>query len=362
MMDVIFLNKKFELTCVIDAYKSFIWTDRYDEAGDFELYMPMNANILNAVHLGDYVVNPNSEHVMIVESFLFETDPEEGDFLSISGRSLETILERRIVWGYREFVGAVDSKGNVTYPKLQKCVKTLMEENVINAIETRKISNFIFEETTDSRITDIDFEAQYFGDDLYAVVSNICKEHELGFKITLSDDNKFVFKLYKGVEREIVRFSPKLDNILGTSYLESIKNLRNVTLIGGDGEGEKRETDVVEITNTLNVGLDRREIFTDANGVSKSDTNGDRYYALLQQKGIDTLMEHAYIKTFEGEAIPDMVFKYGVDYFVGDIVTVVDKYGNEGTSRITEFVISCDENGVNTYPTFTSIQKGVYEV
>ena len=41
----------------------------------------------------------------------------------------------------------------------------------------------------------------------------------------------------------------------------------------------------------------------------------------------------------------------------GDVVQVVNEYGQEATSRVTEIVISQDENGESLNPTFTSTEK-----
>ena len=37
-MDLYITNPKFELVGVIDSYTSLIWTERYNDCGDFEIY------------------------------------------------------------------------------------------------------------------------------------------------------------------------------------------------------------------------------------------------------------------------------------------------------------------------------------
>ena len=37
-MEVLVLNTEFESVAIIDTFESLIWTDRYYEAGDFEIY------------------------------------------------------------------------------------------------------------------------------------------------------------------------------------------------------------------------------------------------------------------------------------------------------------------------------------
>jgi hypothetical protein len=304
---------------------------------------------------------------MIIESISIDSESEEGTDVIISGRSLESLLTRRIVWNQKSFTDEYN---------LQNAVKMLLNENVISPqIAARQIPNFIFEESVDEAITSLKLDAQYYGEELYTLISNLCKENDIGFKVVLNDENQLVFKFYAGSDRSYsqdinpyIVFSPDYDNVINTSYLESDKTLKNVTLIVGEKEDEKNEDELApRVTYVLGFasGIDRREVFTDAKSLS-SDVNGEtltieQYQAHLRQRGIDTLIENTDITAFEGEVDPKIMFTYGEDYFVGDIVQIVNEYGHEGQARVSEFVISCDQNGTSTYPTFKNIQKGKYE-
>lgn len=370
-IEAVLLDTDLEPIAVIDSYSSFIWTDRFDEYGDFEIYIPIKQSLPENIKKGYYLWNRHSEHVMIIESITIDSDSEDGANFIIMGRSLESILKRRIVWNKKIF--AADDKGNL--PNLQNGIKTILEENVINPVEVRKIPNFIFEESTDEKITSLTLEAQYLGEEIYEVVSTLCKENEIGFKVTLNENNQFVFKLYAGVDRTYnqtentyVIFSPKYDNVMSTNYIDSDAALKNVTLVVGESEYDEDGNEVSRIQHILGAatGLERREVFTDALSLSRDDGYGgklsyEQYDAHLKQKGIDTLIDNTTITAFEGEVDPTRMFVYGEDYFIGDIVQLANEYGQEGTAYISEFIISSDQNGVSTYPTFKSIQKGVYE-
>lgn len=371
-MEAILLNPDLESIGVIDSYKSFIWTDRYDEHGDFEIYVPISEALPNDIRKGCYLWNENSEHMMIVESIRIESDIEDGAYFLVTGRSLESLLKRRIVWNKRVF--SIDDEGNE--PNLQNGIKELFEENIINPeIEIRKIPNFIFEESTDEKITSLTFEGEYLGDELYDVVSKLCKEKEIGFKVTLNESKQFVFKLYAGVDRSYeqtanpyVIFSPDYDNILNTNYIDSDEKLKNVTLVVGESEYNDKGEEITRVqwVEGFSSGIERREIFTDATSFSTDDGYGgilsaEQYQAHLRQKGIDTLMENTSVTAFDGEVDPSRMYVYGVDYFIGDIVQIANEYGQEGRAYISEFIMSCDVNGTSMYPTFQTIQKGVYE-
>lgn len=353
-MELLILNESFQVVFVMDFFKSLIWADRYFKNGDFELYTTMELEILLYLTPNNYAVLNDSDHVMIIETIEPITDVDEGPTFKVSGRSLEVILERRIVWSQTTLTG-----------NLQNGIQLLLNDAIISPmIPERKISNFIFEPSTDIRITSLTLDAKYFGENLYDVIQKICEERNIGFKITLTDDNKFKFRLYCGEDRTYsqsvnshVIFSPSYENLINSSYIQSISKYRNVTLVVGEGEDTAQKTYVIGSDS----GISRREIFTDARDIS-SDNNGvtlttEEYNLLLEQRGNETLAENTYIESFEGKVDASNMFIYGRDFSIGDIIQIENEYGIEGTARITEFIMSQNAEGVEFYPTFTNNQQ-----
>lgn len=409
-MEATILNKDFESVAILDHYKSFIWTDRYNEAGDFEVHIPIGDGIPEYIQNGYYIWNAESEHLMIMETFRIESDIEEGVYLVVSGRSLESILDRRIVWNRTLIQGPVNSNGYRDFPNLQEGIKRLLDENAIEAVGARKIPKLIFEESTDPRITALTFGAQievteddgaggvlyytvgaqYHGDNLYDVIVKLCQEKYIGFKITLNESNEFIFKLYAGVDHsygtdekpqidnDYVVFSKDFDNLLNTSYLTSTQKWKNVTLIGGEKEKDENGVEKSQVLvewsdNDAYAGLDRREIFTDATSKSmeKENENGDivimevdEYKAILKRAGIDTLMENEKQEIFDGEADVTSMFQYGADkdFYMGDIIQFATEYGVEGRAYISEYIMSNESKGKNYYPTLVIIKEGEYDL
>lgn len=74
-------------------------------------------------------------------------------------------------------------------------------------------------------------------------------------------------------------------------------------------------------------------------------------------KGLKNLADHIVTTAFEGEVEVTRLFKYGEDFFIGDIVQIANEYGNEGSAYISELVISNSEEGLSIYPTFKTISK-----
>lgn len=357
-MNIMVLDKNLDPIGVVDTYESLIWTDRYSECGDFELYTSVNEEILNLVRRDYYLLNPESEHVMIVEDLRIETDEENGDHSTIKGNSLEKILDRRVVWGRKVVSGTP-----------QNVIRVLLNDCIISPTDSkRKISNFIFEASTDPAITNLPaIKVQYTGDNLYDIVKKICSENNIGFKITLNDNKQFVFKLYAGVDRSYnqtansyVVFAPSFDNLVNANYMESRSALKTVALVAGEGEGVDRKYTTIDIYGAT--GIDRRELFVDARDLS-SDPGEEggvtlteaEYNAQMAQRGKEKLAEHTDVSSFEGQAETRIMFRYGEDFFTGDIVQFADGYGHEAPARIVEMITSDNEEGLSVYPTFKTI-------
>lgn len=406
MINIYVLDTNFDVAGVIDAYESFIWTDRFCSYGDFELYTAFDSYLLSLCRQGYYLYIKYSEHLMIIEGLEIETDVENGNKLRITGRSLESILDRRIIWTQTIIGGTNDTKS------LQDAITLLLTDCIIDPTkpsaqkDQRKISNFIINPTTDPYINSLTVEkTQYTGDNLYDVLIDLLADQNntVGFKITLNDSKQFVFELYTGtdysydqseyiktydttkqegktyyelIDGEYVEFtgssfvtghtyyeyrgilpyvvfSPQFDNIINTDYLDSLQGMKNVTLVAGEGEGQNR----VNIIVGSGEGLERRELFTDARDLRKSDY-GSKYKEALQTRGYNNLVENSRITSYEGqvEATRQYVFGKEDDFYIGDIVQMANEYGIEGKVRVIEWVISESSSGHETYPTFDAVQ------
>lgn len=353
-MELLVLNTAFESIALLDSYESLIWTDRYNEYGDFEIYFPMDKKLLGYLKPDNYLWLNESEHTMIIEDIRINSDVEDGDHLIVTGRSIESILDRRVIYWQR-----------ITTGSLQEQIENIIYENIIDPSDAdRKIDNFTFKSSADSKVTSLKIDTQFIGDDLYSVVKSVCKENNIGFKVVLTSNNKFEFSLYAGTDRSYdqdtnpyVVFSPNYENIINSNFYSSKSNFKNVSLIGGEGEGSNRRMAKVG----SGTGLERREIFTDARDISSTTESGEMnesdYIAQLEKRGSQDLSEHTETTAFEGEVEATKLFKYGEDFFIGDIIQIADGYGNEAPAYISELVISNNDEGLSIYPTFESISN-----
>lgn len=354
-MEAVVSDASFRPLGIADTFESLIWTERYSEYGDFELYLPATSENITLLQENRYLSINGSEIWMLIEGIQIDSDVENGAHLTVTGRSVESILERRIVWRQTILDGTVEN-----------CVKTLLEENLISPSEsTRRIQNFVFRPSDDPFLSTLSMRAQFTGDNLYDAIKAICDSFSLGFKITI-ENGVFVFSLYAGADRSFsqnsrpyIIFSPAFDNISSSNYAESYRPVKTVTLVAGEGEGAARVTATVESDSGAGSDLERRELYVDARDISSRLEDGtnvseSEYRELLVQRGKEKLAECAISKSFEGKIEDAMNFIYGRDYFMGDIVQIVNEYGKESSVRVTEFIRVQDLSGLQAYPTFTT--------
>lgn len=343
-MELYVLDKDFSASGIIDDYKSLIWSKRYAEFGDCEVYVGAKAEYLELLTVGRYLVRNDDDMVCRIETVELETDEENGDCLIITGYDCRKILSQRIVWSQTNFTGTVENY-----------VRKLVNDAIVNpALSERKIANFKL--GTVLGLTDR-IEQQTTYSNLGEKIIELSKTYGYGSKVTLID-GIFTFNLYEGTDRSYsqsenpyVVFSSDFDNIISSVYKSDSSNRKNVALVGGEGEGASRK----RVTVGDSSGLDRYELFVDAQSVSSDLEEGqtlESYEDALKSKGVEELSEYEVVTSFDGEVEPNYSYKYKEDYGLGDIVQVRNDYGVEASARITEVIETWDENGYSVIPTF----------
>lgn len=385
-MEALILNKKFQTLAIIDAYSSLIWTDRYDEPGDFEIDIPISNTPIDAVAEDNYIWIKDSDRLQIIENISIITDSEDGDHMIFDGRSLESILERRYVYFHED----IDLE-------FQEGLRKLFNENAINPSDTkRKISKLRFIWNDDPRLSELSLVGDYFGYSLLDITQTYCQLYGLGFKIIYNEDeDTFDFSLYYGEDRSYdqeknvwVVFSDKYENLINSNYFESHKNLKTAAIISSD-EDEIYGRELVDVDQYPGMtGLNRRELYVEANDIRWPSIEVDEdaireQYPGSSEEYINSMIEEAWekeelnarktlrdqleqrvkeelaktyiTKTFEGTIEAVQQYVYGRDFFIGDIVQVRNKYGKEAVSRVSEVVRSYDKEGEIITPTFTTL-------
>ena len=353
---------------IVDTYKSLIWTDRYNKSGDFELVVTASEENFDIFQNGNYIMSDISDHTMIIEDLQVTTDVEAGAFIIITGRSVESILDRRIVW---EQTTITKNTGFVN------AISKLLSDSITNpSINTRKISNFsntisVNDPALYNDQLKIDKDMQFTGDNLYDVIEKICNIYNIGFEIRFyTNPNEtpynFELQLYRGSDRSYdqntlpyIEFSPDFDNLINSDYKLVTSIYKNVTLVAGEGEGIDRTT--VSINSDVYSGLYRRELYTDARDLSSNVDGGtltpEEYQDVLINRGLSKLTETRVESNFDAKVDHTQPYIYGQDYNMGDIVQFQNQFGISYRVRVVESIYSESENGIEQYPTFEVIEE-----
>lgn len=329
----------------IDNYKSLIWTSRYYEHGDFEIVTGVSAKNIAMFKVGNYVTREDDDNVGIIESVGVDITEEDEETLIIYGRFSTQILGRRIIANQTQVNGRVSD-----------AIYHLINDAIINpTITQRKIDNFILGDYTNPN----KISAQFTGKNLYAVISDICLQYGLGLKVTLNDNNEFVFQLYEGVDRSYDQtenpymvFSDTYDNLLNAQYQKNAQNLITNVLAAGEGEGDARK--MIWVSNEADpTGLERYEFFDDSRNISSNDGEipESEYMNQLAEAGKENLS--SYETKFAGQVDFNNV-RFKEDINLGDICTIENsKLGKSFNTRIIEVIESVDESGkYSIIPTF----------
>lgn len=350
-MDIYVLNLNAEILGIVDNFKSIIWTRQWFGQGDFQLVVPATDKHIDLLQKDRLLCRDQDrtsnrfDNVMLIENIGVVTDWENGNTITVTGRSLKNIIGRRIVWKQMNLTGNAESS-----------IQQVITDNIINPEDTgRKISNFILADAVG--ITDT-LDAQLLGENIAEWLESVSNTYGFGWDVFIND-KKFVFTLLNGTDRSYnqtttapVVFSPEFDNLLSSNYSYGRAEYKNAALVGGEGEGINRRTATIGDST----GLDRYETFVDGSSVS---SNGEiitveQYTKLLEDYGKDQLGTTAYTEKFDGTTVPDGNYVLNTDYFLGDVVQVVNEYGISATPRIIEIIESEDENGTTTVPTFST--------
>jgi len=84
---------------IIEGYTSFIWTERFLEPSEFQLKTQLIDSTRISLPEGSLISHRETDEVMLVETHAIGYDSDRVPELTVTGRSLESFLENRILTG-----------------------------------------------------------------------------------------------------------------------------------------------------------------------------------------------------------------------------------------------------------------------
>ncbi len=347
-----FTNEGLEALGDLTQYTSIKWPTAFIGCGSFEIWAPINSE--NSVYFKKgNIVWSNTEIAAIIECVKSTVDEDGNESFDVKGRTIERFLMDRIVWG------------TVTYTnkKASTIMYDIVDKNCIHPTNLNRVIPWL-ENEEDTFIGNTVDSYQKTGGSVYDAIYSIAVESDIGFTVYPDQEKrKMMFSVRKGSDRTVgntegndpVVFETALQDILSSSYYTNSEDLKNVAFVQGEDRGEERKSVTVG-DNTL-VGLDRKELYVDARDVQSEvyDEEGQstvipdpEYLQMLSQRGSEKLSEYMTIETFEAQIrqFGDVQYEYGVDFYLGDKVTVIDE---ELGVMVSARILSVEEDMSDKY-------------
>lgn len=238
--DVWILDSNFQKLGLIDDYTSLIWSRRYYEVGDFELYVRVtdkNLRLLN-VDLSTtvrFIMRNDTKEVMRIEKIEISTDAEEGDFITASGRDLRCLLYQRvtneeIILGETLASPVTGGTLNSDTVKITEAIYTMVNYNLYNPSDTkRKMPRF----TVQTNTIDVGTSAMKIdvGENVGEKVEELCNDFRIGWKAEWNG-SQIVFTCYEGADRtsEVI-FSEEFSNLIKFTNTENLEDFYNTMIL-----------------------------------------------------------------------------------------------------------------------------------
>ena len=316
---------------VIDTATSIIWSEEYYGAGTFEIYTALNDNAKRLLTIGYFVTKNGSNRAGIIESVEYQDNAQDGAVIIARGRMAKSILDRRLAY-------TIDGH-TVTPQKMSGNVATAAQ-SIVNlnagagASTNRQLEGLAMGSTggiTKTITTSGDpTTRQSSYRNLLEFTDSVLEEYECGTRLRLSGTSLY-YDVFEGADHTSTSDSPIIfsldfENLLSADYLKDVENFKNFALIGGEGEGLDR---FFAVYNDSASGYNRREVFVDALSINrKYDDSGEtktytdsQYTKMLQGQAQTELKERIVTEEFSGELAGG---NYGIDFDIGDMVTVQD--------------------------------------
>ena len=384
-MEYYILDNDLNVVRGVELFQSMIWTRKYYESGDFELYLPATTESFktysDAAKNHYYIIqakDATAAHlknvpIMVVNSVTLDDTFDKGDFLIVKGKQVKSLLMNRIVWGETKQVAG----------PVQDVFRQLVIENLINPTDgDRAIPNIILGDIVEdhpfNKPDAVPFvNADLTGSTLYDAFVKIAKDQHVGWDIVLDFTvRKLKFVMLGWTDRSRaqtetpwVTFSVEYDNLIKTSYKIDSDNYKNIALVASTYEEFDKSSRTVKTIDASKIvkpyklatkpaGMNRYELYVKGDSVKLDDpTTSEVDVAKLNKnnetKGRTELEKYKSKIDISAEVSANITYQYDEDYFLGDMVTIQNEYGIRYDARVTSVTTTLTTSKDQTIPSFT---------
>lgn len=332
-MDVYIRDLTLRRIDLVEEFESFIWTSRYNTVGEFTMLLPTETYSRYIIREGYFVERVGSPRLMVIETIKSVRGTDGKSFVEVKGRSLEKLLMDRVI-PPSNVDGHWTFNGTLGWVMIQ-----IVERICVKATEFSSKDKIPYLSTNQYDPSTVSREVVLEPKTVYEAVKELGDEDGFGFAIYYFDNpSRLEFIVYRGndLRKEIV-FSETYDNLAEITTLNSDVDYKNVAYV-------KSGNMIQEVSKVGSVsGFERRVLNVDASDI-KNPTESK-----LRSRGLIELAKHKRTRLVSGESIQVPGHKYGADYNVGDLVSIVDPNGQKSSVIISESVVTYDASGYRVY-------------
>lgn len=242
-MELYVLDSLLRRTAVVDSFDSLIWTERYNDVGDMTLNIHSTLATRNLLVTGTLLAMNRSNRVMTIKTVEDKVATNGAQTLVVTGSSLEILLDDRSARDNLVNGGTVEPNWVIT--GLPADIARQVFKNVLvdclldpaDALPFYTVGNMYPADTIPEPTATVTVSLGF--QTVLAALKTICSTYDLGFRICRNHDtSQLFFNVYSGNDRTSsqnvntpIIFSPTLDNLLGSSYLTSTKQYKNVAYV-----------------------------------------------------------------------------------------------------------------------------------
>lgn len=357
------LDEQFKKIDLLRKYTFAQYTDMFRNIGTFTINARIvKENLFLLDKTKQYYILFDNKIVGEVKNVTRDSDSEYEKVITITGKLAPTLFENRVINGTLNFSG-------YTFDYVKELVETQITDDVeskryipinVEVLQSEDLKEHC--STIDKQVT-----GGYIWDEMLVAL----EQDSLGIRIYPEGD-KLVASAEKGIEEWKLQiqdgvdrtkgntdgnipviFSQSLSNISRTSYVIDRTNYKNVAYVAGEGEETDRKWYEIYSNESeeSKIGWQRKELWVDARDVQSENADGttmseEQYEEAIKQRANEKFTETKLAETYTATITnANKQYTYGVDYNIGDYVTIIDdELGITVDVQITEVTKSIEGN------------------
>lgn len=340
------LNSDFKKVLLIRKYTFAQHQEEFRGLGAFKVIAPYDsqnkAMITRSIRYVLFETGDGRDVVGKIEKVNYESDIDSNRTITVTGRLMQFIFDKRVVKGTVKFKG-----------KIHTYIKKLINESIIEPSDTNRAVTATVAYSNASRLESLSktIDTQQTGGTVWEEIEKYLESNNYGIivrpeivplqEINGAETNIKNFRYIISAGRDLtvdntdsnapVVFSQGISNIYRTEYEIERESHCTVAYTAGEGEETARKWyELLPSGYSTTKGFNRLEMWVDARDIQSEDENGNKltdaqYDALIKDRTNEKFEENPVnaiyagtIKAAEGK------YKYNRNFYLGDTVMIMD--------------------------------------